>query len=186
MNALLCEQEKPGSQHYKILLMSWAGWIFDFYDLVLYTFLLIPIGRELGLDNVALSYVLGVSLAATAIGGVVFGVLSDQIGRKKVLQITIIVYSVGTLLSGFATGLWSLVLFRVVTGLGVGGEWGTGQTFVSETFPAKTRARYAAFMQSGAPLGVALASIMGGLVVQEIGWRSCFIISGCPPCWSCT
>jgi MFS family permease len=180
MNGLLCEQEKPGRTHYKILLMSWAGWVFDFYDLVLYTFLLIPIGRELNLDNVALSYVLGASLAATALGGVIFGILSDQFGRKKVLQLTIIVYSAGTLLSGFAAGLWSLIFFRIITGLGVGGEWATGQTFVSETFPAKTRARYAAFMQTGAPIGVALASVMGGFVAPDIGWRSCFILSGLP------
>ncbi len=180
MSGLLSEQEKPGATHYKILLLSWAGWVFDFYDLVLYTFLLIPIGRELQLDNIRLSYVLGTSLAATALGGIVFGVLSDQIGRKKVLQLTIVVYSVGTLLSGFALGVWSLIFFRIITGLGVGGEWAAGQTFVAETFPTKTRARYGALMQTGAPVGVALASVIGGFLAPEIGWRSCFILSGLP------
>jgi MFS family permease len=180
VSSLLNEQEKPGAAHYKILLMSWAGWVFDFYDLVLYTFLLIPIGVELHLDNVELSWVLGASLAATALGGVIFGILSDQIGRKKVLQITIVVYSAGTLMSGFSWDIWSLIFFRIITGLGVGGEWATGQTFVGETFPAKTRARYSALMQTGAPLGIALASVMGGLLAPEIGWRSCFILSGLP------
>jgi len=85
--------EKPTREHYRILLMSWAGWVFDFYDLILYTFLMIPIGRELDLSAVKLSYVLGTSLAATAVGGVVFGFLSDRFGRRSVLQWTILTYS---------------------------------------------------------------------------------------------
>ena len=59
MTRLLSEREELTSQHYQILLMSWAGWVFDFYDLILYTFLLIPIGQELQLSKVTLSYVLG-------------------------------------------------------------------------------------------------------------------------------
>ena len=160
--------------------MSWAGWVFDFYDLVLYTFLLIPIGKELHLSDVALSFVLGSSLAATALGGVIFGVLSDKIGRRTVLQLTILIYSIGTFLSGLSFSLFALVIFRIITGLGVGGEWATGQTYIGETFPAKVRGKYCAFMQTGAPIGVALASIVGGMIAPMIGWRLCFFISILP------
>lgn len=177
---LLSEYEKPTKEHYQILLMSWAGWVFDFYDLILYTFLLIPIGQELHLSNVALSYVLGASLAASAVGGVIFGILSDRYGRKAVLQWTILTYSLGTFLSGFASNLPLLIVFRIVTGLGVGGEWATGQTYVGETFPPTMRGRYGAFMQTGAPIGVALASVVGGFVAAGIGWRACFFISVLP------
>ena len=177
---LLNESLKPGRQHFEILLMSWAGWVFDFYDLILFTFLLIPIGKELHLSNVQLSYVLGVSLAATAIGGVVFGVLSDRYGRKSVLQWTILTYSIGTFCSGFASSLEVLILFRIVTGLGVGGEWATGQTYVGETFPAHVRGRYGAMMQTGAPFGIVLASIVGGFVSPVIGWKACFFLSVLP------
>jgi MFS family permease len=179
-NTLLNESSKPTSQHYRILLMSWAGWVFDFYDLILYTFLLIPIGEELQLSKVQLSYVLGASLAATALGGLVFGVLSDKYGRKSVLQWTILTYSIGTFLSGFAENVALLVIFRCVTGLGVGGEWATGQTYVGETFPPRVRGRYGAFMQTGAPIGVALASVIGGFVAPVIGWRASFFISVLP------
>ncbi|HUI09232.1 MAG TPA: MFS transporter [Bacteroidota bacterium] len=177
---LLNEATVLTSTHRKILLMSWAGWVFDFYDLILYTFLLIPIGRELGLSNVQLSLVLGASLAATAAGGVVFGLLSDRYGRRAVLQWTILCYSGGTFLSGLAPNLWLLLLFRIVTGLGVGGEWATGQTYVGETFPAQVRGRYGGYMQTGAPIGVALASVIGGIVAPEIGWRAAFFISFLP------
>ena len=176
----LNEYEKPTRMHYRILFMSWAGWVFDFYDLILYTFLLIPIGQELNLSNVQLSFVLGASLAATAVGGVAFGILSDRYGRKSVLQWTILTYSIGTFLSGLAPDLSLLVLFRVITGLGVGGEWATGQTYVGESFPAHLRGRYGAFMQTGAPIGIALASVIGGFVAPVIGWRAAFFISFLP------
>lgn len=160
--------------------MSWAGWVFDFYDLILFTFLLIPISQEYGFSNLQMSYILGSTLAATAIGGVIFGMLSDRFGRKAVLQWTILTYSLGTFFSGLAGNFWFLMIFRVITGLGVGGEWATGQTFVGETFPAKVRGRYCAYMQTGAPLGIALASVVGGLLSPVIGWRACFFISILP------
>lgn len=177
---LLNEHEKPSREHYRILVMSWAGWVFDFYDLILFTFLLIPIGKELGLSNVGLSYVLGASLAATAIGGVIFGIMSDRYGRRSVLQWTILTYSVGTFFSGFASSIEWLLFFRIITGLGVGGEWATGQTYVGETFPPNVRGRYGAFMQTGAPFGIVLASIVGGFVEPMIGWKSCFFVSIIP------
>ncbi len=179
-NVLLNQSERPTKTHYRILIMSWAGWVFDFYDLILYTFLLIPIGIELKLDDITLSFVLGASLAATAIGGVIFGFLSDRYGRKSVLQMTILIYSIGTFLSGFSFNVFSLVVFRIITGLGVGGEWATGQTYIGETFPAKMRGKYCAFMQTGAPIGVALASVVGGLIAPIIGWRESFFISVIP------
>ena len=180
MSLLLSDYEKPTKAHYKILFMSWAGWVFDFYDLILYTFLMIPIKRELHFTDVEVSFVLGASLAATAIGGVVFGFLADKYGRKRVLQWTIFTYSIGTFLSGFSYSIFFLLIFRIITGLGVGGEWGTGQTYISETFPAKARGRYGAFMQTGAPLGIALASVIGGYIAPVIGWRYCFFISILP------
>lgn len=180
MGKLLSDYDKPTGKHFSILLMSWAGWMFDFYDLILYTFLLIPIKKELLLTDVEVSYVLGASLASTAVGGVVFGYLSDKFGRKSVLQWTILTYSIGTFFSGFASGIWMLLIFRILTGLGVGGEWGTGQTYIGETFPPKVRGRYGAFMQTGAPVGIALASVIGGYVAPVIGWRWCFFISVLP------
>jgi len=177
---LLNESETITSTHYKILGLSWAGWVFDFYDLILFTFLLIPIAKEYHFSNLEMSYVLGASLAATAIGGVIFGVLSDRFGRKPVLQWTILTYSIGTFFSGLAGSFWLLMIFRILTGLGVGGEWGTGQTYIGETFPAKVRGRYCGMMQTGAPLGIALASVVGGLLAPVIGWRTCFFVSLLP------
>jgi len=184
----LNESEKPTGRHYLILGMCWAGWLFDFYDLMLFSFLLVPIRKSLGLDEVSLSLLLGASLAATAVGGIVFGWLADRFGRKSVLSWTILVYSVGTFLCGMAGSFATLLAFRILTGLGVGGEWATGQTLVGETFPARMRARFAAVMQTGAPLGIALAALVGGFAApafmarfgEDWGWRACFFISVLP------
>jgi MFS family permease len=166
--------------HRVILTLTWAGWLFDFYDLILYSFLLAPIASDLGFTREESSLLLGVSLGFTAVGGVAFGRLADRFGRKAVLQWTIITYSAGVLLSGFAVGLKSLMVARVVTAIGVGGEWATGQTLVSETFPAARRAHYGALMQTGAPLGVGLAALMGSFFVPVFGWRAAFIVSSLP------
>lgn len=176
----MCEYEKPARKHYEILFFTWAGWVFDFYNIILFTFLLIPIGEEFQLSRVTLSIALGVSLAASALGGVVFGILSDRYGRKKVLRWTIITYSIGTFLSGLSPEFFFLIIFWAVTGFGVGGEWATGQTYIGETFPPRMRGRYAALMQTGAPVGIALASLVGGFLAPVIGWRACFLLSGIP------
>ena len=127
-----------------------------------------------------LSLCLGISLFATGFGGIIFGALGDKYGRKKVLQWTIIIYSIGTLLSAFSWSFYSLIIFRFITGLGVGGEWATGQIYINETFPDKLRAKFGASMQSGAPVGVILAAIVGGLVCPIIGWRLTFLVSVLP------
>ena len=177
---LMNEHEKLNRNHYMIFGLSWAGWVFDVYDLVLFTFLIAPIQASLGFSAEMLSLCLGISLFATGLGGIIFGALGDKYGRRKVLQWTIIIYSIGTCLCAFTWSFYSLVLFRFITGLGVGGEWATGQIYISETFPDNLRAKYGAFMQSGAPVGVILASIVGGLVTPIIGWRLTFLVSIIP------
>ena len=177
---LMNEQTKLDKNHYRIFPLSWAGWVFDFYDLVLFTFLISQLQSSLNFSAEMLALCLGISLFATGLGGIIFGALGDKYGRKKVLQWTIIVYSIGTLLCAFSWSFYSLVIFRFITGLGVGGEWATGQIYINETFPDKLRAKFGAFMQSGAPVGVILASIVGGIISPIIGWRMTFLVSIIP------
>src|SRR5512143_531602 len=152
---------------------------------MMFSFLPIPIKKTLGLSDASLSLLLGSTLAATALGGILFGYLADRFGRKTVLSWTILVYSLGAFSCGFAQGVWWLLASRVITGLGVGGEWAAGQTLVGETFPARMRARFAGVMQTGAPLGIALASLVGGFLEPALagaggGASSCRC---CRPCW---
>ena len=86
---LLNESATPTGRHYSILALSWAGWLFDFYDLVLFSFLLVPIRKDLGLADTELSLLLGASLGATAVGGVIFGWMADRFGPvpKETVQL---------------------------------------------------------------------------------------------------
>ena len=155
----------------RIWLISLAGWMFDFYDLVLFSFLLIPIGRDLHMTPSDEALLLGVALGGSGIGGIVFGYLSDLRGRRYVMTTTIVVYSLGTALTALSTGFWSLLAFRLITGLGVGGEWAVGHALLAESTPGRMRGRAAAFLQAGEPIGVGLAAVVGLLVTPLIGWR---------------
>ena len=161
----------------RVWLISLVGWMFDFYDLVLFSFLLIPIGRDLHLTASQEAVLLGVALGGSGIGGIVFGYLSDLLGRRTVMTTTILVYSIGTALTGLSTGFWTLLGFRLLTGLGVGGEWAVGHALLAESTPDRMRGRASAFLQAGEPMGVACAAVIGLLVTPLIGWRWVFVAS---------
>jgi len=158
-------------------LISFLGWTFDFYDLVLFSFVLIPIGRDLRLSDRQEALLLGAALGASGIGGILFGYLSDRFGRKRVMTWTIGLYSLGTALTAFSSGPWSLLAFRLLTGLGVGGEWAVGHALLAESSPGHMRGRAAAYLQAGEPVGVGLAAIVGLLLTPLVGWRMVFLIS---------
>jgi MFS family permease len=173
----LFEAAQPGPVHRRILLLSLLGWLFDFYDLILYTFLVRPITADLGLSRMDHARALGLSFLATAVGGVVCAVLADRYGRRALISWTILIYSAGSLLSGLAPNHRTLLMARLLTGLGVGGEWAAGHALVAETFPPAYRGRAGALLQTGAPLGTGLAALVGVLLAPRIGWRACFIAS---------
>jgi MFS family permease len=169
--------DQPKRFPVRVWLISFLGWTFDFYDLILISFLLIPIGKDLGLSAPEEALILAMALGASGIGGILFGYLSDRYGRKRVMTWTIGLYSLGTALCGLSLGLWSLLVFRLLTGLGVGGEWAVGHALVQEASPGHMRGRAAAFLQAGEPLGVGLAAVMGLLITPLIGWRWVFVVS---------
>lgn len=177
---LLNEHRAVTAQHYRIVWLCFLAWIFDFYDLILYSFLLVPIARELGLSAMQSSLALGFSFLMTAVGGIGFGFIGDRFGRRPVMIATVLIYSVGTVLCATSNSFVALVAYRSFTGLGIGGEWAAGQSMIAETFPRHTRARYAAYVQLGAPLGVLLSALAAGYLAPLIGWRLVFTLSAMP------
>src|ERR1700704_1463397 len=95
-------------------------------------------------------------------------------------MITILVYSIGTLLSGMSIGFWSLMMARAITGIGVGGEWAVAHALVGETVPPHVRGRYGSYLQSGSAFARFFASMVGNLLAPWIGWRAAFMLSALP------
>lgn len=170
----------------RALLFCWLGWVFDFYDLILFAFVKVDVERELHLDVYgSIAWIDGATYAATAAGGFWFGRIADRVGRRRALTWSILVYSLGALLTGFVSGFWSLLLARCITGIGVGGEWGVGHAIVAEHFPDRMRARASGLMQAGAPVAMLLAAIVGNALAPVVGWRWVFVGSALPALMVC-
>ena len=173
----------PASARWRAYAISVLGWMFDFYDLVVFAYLARAIGKDWhwGADfNRNKAFLVGVTLAASGIGGIIFGGLADRYGRRRVMGWTILIFSVSTGLCGLAPTIVVLACLRAVTGLGVGGEWATGHALMAEIFPKEMRGRAAAMLQAGEPIGVALAVIAGLWLEPRVGWRTVFFISALP------
>jgi MFS family permease len=155
----------------RLYLFAFFGWTFDFYDLVLLGFVKEPVGHDLHLSTSAESWMLGIALGTSGLGGIVAGALADRFGKRSVLSATVLLYSIGSLISGLAPNFAVFALGRSIVGLGVGGEWAIGHGMLAEAVEPSKRGRASSWLQSGEPLGVALAAFAGYLLVPHFGWR---------------
>lgn len=170
------------------MVSAWIGWMFDGYEN--YAFVLVmPIAmRQLvppdQIDRVALysGAVLAATLVGWATGGVIFGIVSDYLGRKRVLMLSILWYSLFSALTYFAQSYQVLMLCRVLTGLGLGAEWGAGTAIVAELWPSARRGRAAGILQSAFGAGFFVASVAWYFVGRSgpDSWRYMFLIGALP------
>ncbi len=156
------------------------GWMLDAFDVMLFSLLLASIMADLNLTKEQGGALGSLTLVAAAAGGLIFGVFADRHGRKRALMVSVLLYSIFTALCGLSRNLWQLVLFRLCLGLGMGGEWASGAALVSESWPAATRGRAFAFMQSSWAIGFGLAALVSGLLLPIWGWRGVFFIGVLP------
>ncbi len=156
------------------------GWMLDAFDVMLYAMVLAALMADLGLAKGTAGLLGSLTLAASAVGGLVFGVVADRYGRRKALMASILIYSVFTAACGLATGVVMLAVFRVCLGLGMGGEWASGAALVSETWPAAHRGKALGLVQSSWAVGYAAAAAVAALVLPVWGWRGVFFVGVVP------
>jgi MFS family permease len=166
------EEASPDAR--KALWAASMGWLLDAFDVMLYALILTSVIADLGLTRAQGGLMASLTLAASAVGGLVFGVVADKLGRTKALSLSILLYSVFTFACGFAQTTWQFALFRILLGLGMGGEWASGATLVSETWPEKHRGKALGIMQSCWAIGYGLAAIVVAIVLPRFGWRAVF------------
>ena len=156
------------------------GWMLDAFDVTLFALVLPALRKDLGLSPAAGGALGSVALLAAAAGGVWFGWIADRFGRTRALMASILLYSVFTAACGFATTFTQLAVFRVMLGIGFGGEWASGAALVSETWSDDDRGKALAFMQSAWAIGYALAAAVNYLVQPAFGWRAVFVVGILP------
>ena len=164
----------------KALIAASLGWLLDAFDVMLYALILTSVIQELGLDRQTGGLMASLTLGASAIGGLLFGVIADKLGRTRALNLSILLYSIFTFACGLAQNVWQFAIFRVLLGLGMGGEWASGATLVSETWPEKHRGKALGIMQSCWAIGYALAAIVAAIVLPRFGWRAVFFVGIVP------
>ena len=168
------------STQWHALFAAQAGWMLDAMDVLLYTFALTTIQKEFQFDSATAGLLASVTLLASAIGGILFGIIADYIGRTKALITTILIYSFCSAGTATAQNLLQLILWRSLLGLGMGGEWSSGSVLVSETWPAEHRGKAIGIMQSGWALGYILAALVSAFVLPRFGWRVLFLVGVLP------
>jgi len=197
------------SYHWFVLTVAALGWLFDTMDQQLFVLARVDAMREL-LGNVVPpegktiqsligeygGYATTVFLLGWAIGGIFFGVLGDKIGRAKTMMLTILMYSLFTGLSAFATNVWDFAFYRFLTGLGVGGEFAVGVALVAEVMPTRARPYALGLLQALSAVGNISAALIsmamghleaGGAFndlsiggIQMKAWRLMFVIGILP------
>jgi len=162
------------------VLAAGLGWMLDAFDVTLFALVLPALRKDLDLSAAAGGALGSIALLAAAGGGVGFGWVADRFGRTRALMGSIVLYSLFTAACGLATTFTQFVVFRIGLGLGMGGEWASGATLVSETWSAEHRGKALALMQSAWAIGYALAAAVNYFVQPAFGWRAVFLVGILP------
>ena len=165
---------------WRALAAAQAGWMLDAMDFLLFTYAVIQIREEFSLSRPMMGALTSVALVASAAGGIVFGHLADRIGRVRAMTYSILLYSGATAGLATAGAVWQLIAWRILVGIGMGGEWSAGSVLVAETWPAEHRAKAMGIMQSGWAIGALFAAAISALVLEPFGWRVLFVIGVLP------
>ena len=150
----------------------------DGMDVMLYALALNTIAAEFAFTKGQSGMIMAATLLASAFGGLLFGVIADKFGRVRALMISILLYSICTAMCATARSLEMLVFWRLLTGLGMGGEWAAGSVLIAETWKARDRGKAIGVMQSGWAIGYLIAAALAAFMLPN--WRLLFVLGAAP------
>jgi len=161
---------------WKAMFGSALGYAMDGFDLLILGFMMRLIAADLHLTPAQGASLVTATLVGAVIGGFVFGMMSDRLGRVRILTWTIVLFAVFTGLCALAQGYYDLLAYRTIAGLGLGGEFGIGMALVAEAWPASKRARASSYVGLGWQAGVLAAAFLTPALLPVIGWRGMFAV----------
>lgn len=164
----------------KILLLTGIGWMFDAMDQGMISGVMAAIGTDWALSITQLGLLGSIGLLGMGLGAGLSGMAADRWGRRTVIMWTLIIYGVGSVLSGFSVNFTMLLILRFVTGFGLGGELPAASTLVSEYSPTRIRGRNVIILESFWAWGWIVAALIAYLLIPVYGWRMAFFIGGVP------
>jgi MFS family permease len=162
------------------LIAGGLGWLLDAMDVMLYSLVLAYLIREFSMSTRTAGLLNSLTLIASAIGGLLFGIVADRIGRTRSLMASILVYSLASAACGFAHSVPQLAIFRFLLGLGMGGEWSAAAALIAETWRPQHRGKALGLMQSSYAIGEAIAAGVVLFVLPHFGWRAVFFVGVLP------
>jgi AAHS family benzoate transporter-like MFS transporter len=166
--------------HWKVLFWCTLIIIFDGYDLVIYGVVLPILMDQWGLNPYVAGLLGSSALFGMMFGAMGFGMLSDRLGRKKVIITCVVLFSVTTVINGFATTPWQFGILRFIAGLGIGGVMPNVVSLMSEYSPKKSRSTLVALMFSGYAVGGMMSAGLGIWIVPNYGWEIMFYLAVVP------
>jgi MFS family permease len=164
----------------KSLIAGGLGWMLDAMDVMLYSLVIAYLIREFSMDTRTAGFLNSLTLVASAIGGLLFGVVADRVGRTRSLMASILLYSLASAACAFSHSIAQLAVFRFVLGLGMGGEWTAAAALIAETWRPEHRGKALGLMQSAYAIGEAIAALVVRLVLPNFGWRAVFLVGVLP------
>ena len=166
--------------HWRLLITSGLGWMFDAMDVLLIGFLVTPIAKEFALAPAQIGLVASAGFVGMFLGAAISGRLADRYGRRLIFQATLVLFSIGAVLSALAPTFELLLAARVVAGLGLGGELPVVATLVSEFSPRAQRGRMIVLLESFWAYGTLAAGLVALFVLPQFGWRGAFVVAALP------
>ena len=164
----------------KLLGIAGLGWLFDAMDVGMLSFVMVALQKDWGLSTQEMGWIGSINSIGMAVGALVFGILSDKIGRKSVFIITLLLFSIGSGLTALTTTLAMFLILRFLIGMGLGGELPVASTLVSESVEAHERGKIVVLLESFWAGGWLIAALISYFVIPKCGWEVAMMVSAVP------
>jgi len=171
---------KSLSSHKSVLTAATSGWLLDAYDFTILLFLIPTIGKAFHVSLVDMALVLTGTLFAKVVGNIIFGRWADITGRKFPFMFGVLWFAGFAGLSGLAWNYESFLIFRIIFGLGFGGQWSAAAPLLMESVPSEGKGLASGIMMAGWEMGYTLAALTYVFLFPVLGWRPMFAIAILP------